>query len=89
MSRGWRSAHPAETLAALNSVGSGRNLALDADFAQAAGQLIKQTRIAGDSLGAAVEVVAVNVPPLVGDPLYQSLKLRLMGASAVSTPCKG
>ncbi len=53
---------------------------LDADFAQTAGELIKQTRIQGDSLGAAIEVVAVNPPPLVGDPLYQSLKLRLMGS---------
>ncbi|HAJ36343.1 MAG TPA: chorismate synthase [Chloroflexi bacterium] len=53
---------------------------LDAEFAQEAGQLIKQTRIDGDSLGAAVEVVAVNPPPLVGDPLYQSLKVRIMGA---------
>jgi chorismate synthase len=53
---------------------------LDAEFARAAGQLIKQTRIEGDSIGAAVEVVAVNVPPLLGEPLYQSLKLRLMGA---------
>lgn len=53
---------------------------LDTDFARAAGQLIKETRIQGDSLGAAVEVVAVNVPPLVGEPLYQSLKVRLMGA---------
>jgi chorismate synthase len=53
---------------------------IDADFAQAAGQLIKETRIAGDSLGAAVEVVAVNVPALVGEPLYNSLKVRLMGA---------
>lgn len=53
---------------------------LDADFAQEAAQLIKQTRIEGDSLGAVVEVVAVNVPPLAGEPLYQSLKLRLMGA---------
>lgn len=52
---------------------------LDADFAQAAGDLIKQTRIDGDSLGAAVEVTAVNVPPLAGDPLYHSLKVRLMG----------
>jgi chorismate synthase len=52
----------------------------DAEFARAAGQLIKQTRIDGDSLGAAVEVVAVNVPALVGDPLYQSLKLRSMGS---------
>ena len=53
---------------------------LDADFAEEAGELIKKTRIDGDSLGAAVEVVALNVPALVGDPLYQSLKLRIMGA---------
>jgi chorismate synthase len=53
---------------------------LDAGFAHAAGELIKQTRIEGDSLGAAVEVVAVNVPALVGEPLYHSLKVRLMGA---------
>jgi chorismate synthase len=52
---------------------------LDSDFAVAAGELIKTTRKAGDSLGAAVEVVALNVPPLLGDPLYQSLKARLMG----------
>lgn len=52
----------------------------DADFARAAGQLIKRTRIDGDSIGAAVEVVAVNPPPLAGDPLYQSLKVRIMGA---------
>jgi chorismate synthase len=54
--------------------------AIDTDFAREAGELIKQTRIAGDSIGAAVEVIAVNVPPLLGDPLYHSLKLRLMGA---------
>ncbi len=52
---------------------------LDPEFAHEAGQLIKRTRIEGDSLGALVEVVAVNVPALVGDPLYQSLKGRLMG----------
>lgn len=52
----------------------------DADFALAAGQLIKETRIQGDSLGAMVEVVAVNPPALVGEPLYNSLKVRLMGA---------
>jgi len=52
----------------------------DPDFAQKAGELIKETRIQGDSIGAAIEVVALNVPPLVGEPLYQSLKLRLMGA---------
>lgn len=53
---------------------------IDSQFADAAGELIKETRKAGDSLGAAVEVVAVNVPPLLGEPLYQSLKIRLMGA---------
>lgn len=53
---------------------------LDPDFATEAAELIKQTRIAGDSIGAAVEVVAVNVPALVGMPLYQSLKVRIMGA---------
>lgn len=52
----------------------------DPDFAAEAGQLIKQTRIEGDSLGALVEVVALNVPALAGEPLYQSLKVRLMGA---------
>lgn len=53
---------------------------IDAEFAEAAGDLIKETRKQGDSLGAAVEVVALNVPPLLGEPLYQSLKVRLMGA---------
>ena len=53
---------------------------LDPDFAAAAAALIKETRIQGDSLGAAIEVVAVNPPPLAGEPLYQSLKLRIMGA---------
>lgn len=52
---------------------------IDAAFAQEAGELIKRTRIDGDSLGAAVEVVAINPPSLLGEPLYQSLKVRLMG----------
>lgn len=52
---------------------------IDAEFASSAGELIKETRRRGDSLGAAVEVVAVGVPPLLGSPLYQSLKVRLMG----------
>jgi chorismate synthase len=42
--------------------------------------LIKETRIAGDSLGALVEVTAVNVPALAGEPIYNSLKARLMGS---------
>lgn len=53
---------------------------LDRDFAEEAAALIKATRIAGDSLGAQVEVIAVNPPSLVGEPLYQSLKIRIMGA---------
>lgn len=53
---------------------------IDAEFAARAGELIRKTRIEGDSLGAAVEVVAVNVPALAGEPLYHSLKLRLMGS---------
>ena len=53
---------------------------VDADFANRAAELITQTRKEQDSIGAALEVVAINVPPLVGEPLYQSLKLRLMGS---------
>jgi chorismate synthase len=53
---------------------------IDPDFAGAAADLIKRTRVAGDSLGAVVEVVGLNVPALTGDPLYASLKLRLMGS---------
>jgi chorismate synthase len=53
---------------------------LDADFAREAAALIEATREQGDSIGSVVEVVAVNVPPLVGEALYNSLKLRLMGA---------
>jgi len=52
----------------------------DSEFAKQAGELIKETRKAGDSLGAAIEVVAINVPALAGEPIYESLKLRLMGA---------
>lgn len=52
---------------------------IDPSFAASAAELIKETRKKGDSLGASVEVIAVNVPPLLGRPLYQSLKVRLMG----------
>lgn len=52
----------------------------DGEFAAEAAELIKQTRIKGDSIGAAVEVMAINVPALVGEPLYNSLKARLMGS---------
>lgn len=63
-----------------NSLGEAEIASIDSDFAREAGELIKETRKRGDSLGAAVEVVAVGVPPLLGQPLYQSLKVRLMGA---------
>ncbi len=53
---------------------------LDPDFAHKAAALIEATRADGDSIGAVVEVIAVNVPALAGAPLYHSLKLRLMGA---------
>ncbi len=53
---------------------------LDETFAAEAAELIKHTRVAGDSLGAAVEVVGLGVPALAGEPLYNSLKLRLMGS---------
>ena len=53
---------------------------IDPHFAEQAAELIKETRIKGDSLGAVVEVIGVNVPPLIGEPLYNSLKLKLMGS---------
>ena len=68
------------------AIGAGQNRtasaipSIDADFAEQAGAAIERVRGEGDSLGSCVEVVAVNVPPLAGAPLYQSLKLRLMGA---------
>ncbi len=53
---------------------------LDPNFAHEAAAFIEAARADGDSIGAMVEVVAVNVPALAGAPLYNSLKLRLMGA---------
>ena len=52
---------------------------IDKDFADAAADQIIDTRKQGDSLGGVVEVTAVNVPALIGQPLYNSLKLKLMG----------
>ncbi|WP_372715408.1 chorismate synthase [Novipirellula sp.] len=81
MPDGQRQPIAADTIAKLEeSLTSATIHSIDSEFAEEAGELIKQTRIKGDSLGAMVEVVAVNVPPLLGDPLYQSLKVRLMGA---------
>ena len=62
-----------------DAMGGAEIHSIDSEFAEEAGELIKQTRKQGDSVGAYVEVVALNVPPLLGDPLYQSLKVRIMG----------
>ena len=78
--QGRRTIAPERIAAAEGKLDEAEIRSLDAEFAQEASALIKRTRIAGDSLGAAVEVVAVNPPSLVGEPLYQSLKVRLMGA---------
>lgn len=81
MPDGQRQPIAADTIAKLEkSLASATIHSIDSEFAEEAGELIKQTRMKGDSLGAMVEVVAINVPPLLGDPLYQSLKVRLMGA---------
>ncbi len=53
---------------------------IDQDFALAAADLIRQVRSERDSLGAAIDVVAFNPPALAGEPLYNSLKMRLMGS---------
>jgi len=72
---------PAEALCGLETTLAAAPLpTLDADFAREAAALIESARADGDSIGALVEVVAVNVPALTGAPLYDSLKLRLMGA---------
>lgn len=63
-----------------NSMRDAEVWTIDSEFADAAAKLIIETRKQGDSLGGVVEVVAVNVPPLAGSPLYNSLKLRLMGS---------
>ena len=62
------------------SLASSEIYTIDSEFAQSAANLIMETRKDGDSLGGVVEVVAVHVPSLVGAPLYNSLKLRLMGS---------
>ena len=72
---------PAQTIAAVEErLAASEIHSLDAEFAKEAAELIKETRIEGDSLGALLEVTAVNVPALAGEPLYNSLKMRLMGS---------
>ena len=70
----------AKSIAALErELAAAKIQSVDQEFAEEAAELIRTTRQSGDSLGARVEVVALNVPPLLGDPLYQSLKVRIMG----------
>ena len=72
---------PMDRLLALEAdILSGDIPTIDPDFARQAAEAIEVARADGDSLGSMVEVVAINVPPLAGAPLYQSLKVRLMGA---------
>ena len=72
---------PADEISAVEEILATAEIqSLDPAFAAEAAELIKRTRIDGDSIGAAVEVVAINPPALIGEPLYQSLKIRLMGA---------
>ena len=72
---------PPEACAALEAeLEAGEIRTVDGDFAARAAAEITAARKEQDSLGSALEVVAVNVPALVGERLYQSLKLRLMGS---------
>ena len=70
---------PDQVQALVNTLAQSALHTLDPEFDKQAAELIEQVREVGDSVGSLVEVVAVNVPPLAGSPLYQSLKLRLMG----------
>lgn len=74
-------AHPTADLDELErTILAAKIPSIDETFADQAAELIRQTRIDGDSLGAAVDVVVVNPPALIGEPLYHSLKDRLMGS---------
>lgn len=86
---GTKEAPQTEVDAVITAMESATIHSVDSSFADAAGELIKETRKNGDSIGALVEVVALNVPALIGEPLYQSLKGRLMatlgGLNAANT----
>jgi len=71
---------PAEIERLQQRLSAGELHTIDEAFDSEAAALISETRKNGDSIGAAIQVVGVNVPSLIGEPLYQSLKLRLMGA---------
>ena len=61
----------------------------DQDMAVRMEEQIKEARKSGDSLGGIVEAVARNVPPGLGDPVFDKLEADL-GRGMLSLPaCKG
>ena len=61
----------------------------DQDMAVRMEERIKEARKSGDSLGGIVEAVARNVPPGLGDPVFDKLEADL-GRGMLSLPaCKG
>ena len=61
----------------------------DSDMADRMIEQIEQARKAGDSLGGVVEAVARNVPPGLGEPVFDKLEADL-GKAILSLPaCKG
>ena len=52
-------------------------------------EAIEAVRKAGDSLGGVVEVVARNVPPGLGDPVFGKLEADLAAAMLSIPACKG
>ena len=61
----------------------------DVEFAEKAIDLIDLIRRQGDSLGGVVECVARNVPPGLGDPVFDKLEAELAKAVMSLPACKG
>jgi chorismate synthase len=61
----------------------------DADAAERFGPILDEVRKAGSSLGAIVELVAVNVPPGLGAPAYDRLDADLAKAMMSINAVKG
>lgn len=61
----------------------------DPDIAPAMIERIEQARNDGDSLGGVVEVVARNVPPGLGEPVFDKLEAELASAMLSIPACKG
>lgn len=61
----------------------------DPEFAEKAIDLIDNIRRQGDSLGGVVECVARNVPPGLGNPVFDKLEAELAKAVMSLPACKG